>query len=51
MITYLTLILALSLDTFMAALSYETSKIKIPFKSNLVISLFYHFNYFTFSRK
>jgi len=38
-ITYLTLILALSLDTFMAALSYETSKIKIPFKSNLVISL------------
>lgn len=39
MITYITLILALSLDTFMAALSYETSKIKIPFKSNFTISL------------
>ncbi len=39
MITYVTLILALSLDTFMAALSYETNKIKISLKANLVISL------------
>ncbi len=38
MLTYLTLILALSLDTFMAALSYEANKIKIPITSNLVIS-------------
>ena len=38
MITFLILILALSLDTFMAALSYETDKIKIPISSNFVIS-------------
>ncbi len=35
---YLTLILALSLDTFMASLTYEISKIRIPLKSNLIIS-------------
>ena len=39
MITYLMLILALSLDTFMASLSYEANKIKIPLSSNFVISL------------
>lgn len=38
MAIYLSLILALSLDTFMAALSYETNKIKIPINSNLIIS-------------
>ena len=38
MIIYLSLILALSLDTFMAALSYEANKIKIPISSNLIIS-------------
>lgn len=38
MFIYLSLILALSLDTFMAALSYETNKIKIPISSNLIIS-------------
>lgn len=32
-------ILSLSIDTFIAALSYETDNIKIPFKSNLIISL------------
>lgn len=35
---FLSLILALSLDTFMAALSYETNKIKIPILSNFTIS-------------
>ena len=35
---FLSLILALSLDTFVAALSYETSKIKIPLTSNIIIS-------------
>lgn len=38
MTIYLSLILALSLDTFMAALSYESNKIKIPISSNLIIS-------------
>lgn len=39
MAIYLSLILALSLDTFMAALSYEANKIKIPISSNFIISL------------
>lgn len=38
MAIYLSLIFALSLDTFMAALSYESNKIKIPISSNLIIS-------------
>lgn len=38
MAVYLSLIFALSLDTFMAALSYESSKIRIPISSNLIIS-------------
>lgn len=38
MAIYLSLILALSLDTFMAALSYESNKIKIPISSNFIIS-------------
>jgi len=35
---YLVFILSLSIDTFVAALAYEGSKIKIPFYSNLIIS-------------
>ncbi|MCI9084761.1 MAG: hypothetical protein HFH46_04025, partial [Bacilli bacterium] len=38
MALYFSLIFALSLDTFMAALSYESNKIKIPISSNLIIS-------------
>ncbi len=36
--TYFFLILALSLDTFTLALSYEADKIQIPLSSNLIIS-------------
>ena len=39
MLIYVSLIFALSVDTFIAALSYEGSKIEIPFSSNLIISL------------
>lgn len=38
MITFLVLIFTLSLDTFVAALSYEASNIKIPIISNIIIS-------------
>lgn len=38
MAIYFSLMFALSLDTFMAALSYEANKIKIPISSNLIIS-------------
>lgn len=38
MITFLVLIFTLSLDTFIAALSYETNNIKIPIMSNIIIS-------------
>lgn len=35
---YCFLVLALSVDTFIASLSYESDKIKIPISSNLIIS-------------
>ena len=38
MMLYIVFVLCLSIDTFMAAISYQTSNIKIPFKSNLIIS-------------
>ena len=39
MLIYIIYILSLSIDSFIAALSYQTNNIKIPFKSNLIISL------------
>ena len=38
MITFLVLIFTLSVDTFVAALSYEIGNIKIPILSNIIIS-------------
>ena len=38
MLVYLFFIMALSFDTFIAALTYEGNKIEIPFFSNLIIS-------------
>lgn len=39
MLVYFSLILALSIDTFIIAITYENEKIKIPLSSNIVISL------------
>ena len=41
---YFFLVLALSVDTFIASLSYESDKIKIPVSSNLIISFICSFS-------
>ena len=44
MLTYFSLVFALSIDSFFVALSYEANKIKIPFFSNLIISFICSFS-------
>ena len=46
MLVYIVFVICLSIDTFIAALIYEASNIRISFKSNLILSFFGSFSLF-----